>query len=56
MTSGHHIMTSPNEFVCVSQSITNKKDFWAKGLYNGETREVRERSGVFIFDINFSIG
>ena len=30
-------------------SIHDKqKDFWAKGLYNGGTREVRERSGVFI--------
>ena len=30
-------------------SIHNKqKDFWAKGLHNWGSREVRERSGIFI--------
>ena len=39
--------------ICVCLSIHDKqKDFWAKGLYNGGTREVRERSGVFILAIN----
>ncbi len=31
--------------------ITIRKDFGAKGLTIGETREVRERSGVFIFKL-----
>ncbi len=39
-----------NEFVCVSQSITKKRTFGQKDCTIWETREVGERSGVFIYD------
>ena len=46
MMSGH--VTSHNEFVCISQSITKKGTVGQKVSSIWETREVRERSGVFI--------
>ena len=43
----------PSVCVCVCNSAclnpSQLKDFWAKGLYIRERREVRDRSGVFIF-------
>ncbi len=41
-------MTSHNGFLCVSQSITKKGTLGQKDCTIWETREVRERSGVFI--------
>ncbi len=35
-------------YVCLCLNPSKQKDFWAKGLYIGGTREVRERSDVFI--------
>ncbi len=36
-------------YLCLCLNPSQQRDFWPKGLYNGWTREVHERSGIFIY-------
>ena len=49
-------MCHVNGFVCVSQSITKERTLGQKDCTILETREVRERSGVFMLKIDHSRG
>ncbi len=48
VTPQYDVMTSHNGLVCVSQSITKKRTLGQTDCTFWETREVHERSAIFI--------